>query len=549
MNLAQWSIIQNGAKIVAHMGTGNNAYIIACYSNSRPAVMLPLLIQMNHTNTNIAVVVHTETAAKRYSKEIEETSKVAGTPCSSQCFLRWDSLPIDSKCTYFTPESFLKAFGQQQEIPYTHIIVLDTHERLQWGETVLAVLKKVYTGPLVLCCSPLPKAIGYLQDFYEGASIIALQDIEVVDMHYLDHPSCNLVDTAVDTAVNISSMEGDGHIIMFLSTREEVLLVIRGINDRLQSQQKGGDVSVVPFYKAMKREELEELYDALDKRGGRTIIVATAMAQDYTSLPPDIKYVVDSGLQTSQEGKQIWATKLDCEIRANRVSSTGGKVYRLFTEEMFEDFIDMCPAEVMVDKLDQVVLYWLSLGVKNILTLETPSKYPQRLLSSALTTLHHASLISNDGQLTRVAQSVSSLSICLPFIPTRFIAAIGHSLSESCTSQILSIVAMELAGGLNEAYYTPKEVVKREEAKNIHALFQVEEGPYITLLNIYESACTPKLKHTRWFVEHFLNYQMIRMATNIRHELASVIGVGAVNADKDEQMTGCLEIVKRYFDE
>lgn len=546
MNLAQWSIIQNGAKIVAHIGTGNNTSIVTCYSNSRPAVMLPLLIQMNHTNTNIAVVVHTETAAKRYAKELEETAKEAGTPCSSQCFLQWDTPPIESKCTYFTPGSFLQAFGQQQEMPYTHIVVLDTHERSQWGETVLAVLKKVYTGPLVLCCPPLLKAIEYLQEFYTNAPVIALQDIEVADMHYLDQPSSDLVDTAIGTAIDINSMEGDGHIIMFLSTREQVLSVIRGINDRLQSQRKGGDVSVVPFYKAMKREELEELYDALDKRGGRTIVVATAMAQDYTSLPPGIKYVIDSGLQTSQEGKELWATKLDCELRANRVSATGGKAYRLFTEETFGGLLDIPPAEVAVNQLDQVVLYWLVLGVQNVLTLDTPTKYPQRLLASALTTLHHSGLISKDGQLTKVAQSVSSLSICYPFVPTRFIAAIGHSLNQSCQSPILSIVAMELTGGLNEAYYTPKDTAKREEAKNIHELFEVEEGPHITLLNIYESACTPKLKPTRWFAEHFLNYQMIRVADNIRKELSSVIGVRTTNADNDEQMTSCLEILKRY---
>lgn len=545
MNLAQWSIIQNGAKIVSHIGKGSNASIVACYSNARPAVMLPLLIQMNHNNPSIAVIVHSDAAARRYAKELEET---ATDTIHAQCFLQWDTPPIEAKYAYFTPESFLQAFGQQQELPYTHIIVLDTHERSIWGETVLTVLKKVYKGPVIMSCPPLPKAIEYLQSFYTEAPVIALKDIEVADMHYLDVPSSNLVQTAIDTALDINKLEGEGHIIMFLSTRDGVLAVIHGINDRLQSERKGGDVSVVPFFKAMKREEMEELYSALEKKGARTIIVATAIAQDYTSLPPGIKFVIDSGLQTSKEGKSIWATKQDCEIRSNRVSSIGGKVYRLFTQETFESLLDVPPAEMSVSSLDQVVLYWLSLGVQNVLTLDSPTKLSKRLLASALTSLHYAGLVSKDGKLTTAAQGVSSVVICYPFIPTRFIAAIGHSLTESCQSLILSIVSMELAGGLNEAYYTPKEKVKREEARNIQELFEVEEGPYITLLNIYDSACSPKLKPTRWFAEHFLNYQMIKVAYNIRRELSSVVGVRNTSADNDEQMASCLQILNRYID-
>ncbi|KAG5356972.1 putative pre-mRNA-splicing factor ATP-dependent RNA helicase DHX16 [Yarrowia sp. E02] len=300
----------------------------------------------------------------------------------------------------------------------------------------------------------------------------------------------------------------------------------------------------------MKREELQKLYNALDKKGGRAIIVATQMAQDYTSLPPGIKYVIDSGLQMSPEGKQIWATKLDCEIRANRVSASGAKVYRMFSEETFESLLDMPPAQVSVDKLDCVVFYWLSLGVQNILTLDTPTKYPQRLVASALTSLHNVGLISKDGQLTKVAQSVSALSICFPFIPARYISAIAHSFGEPGQSAILSIIAMELAGGLNEALYTPKQYAKHEEAQNIHALFEVEEGPYITLLNIYESSCTPKLKPTRWFAEHFINYQMVSTAHNIRRELSSVIGgIRTTNADNSEQLDSCQEILKRYVEE
>lgn len=549
MTLAQWSTIRNGQKVISAADNTASATIVACYSNSRPAVLLPLLILMNHPQATIAVIVHSETAMRRYKTELKDTALSSGTACSTAFVDKWQTTQETVSCTYFTPLSFLSTFSRKQDLNYTYVVFLDTHERSQWGETALTIIKRTYKGKLVLGCVPLSPALQYLQSYFKDASVVALEDFEAPDIHYLEEASSDLDKSAVQAAVSINSLEDAGHILVLMPTQKEVSSVIRGIHDRLQSLGVGGEVSVVPFHKEMRREELEQLYEALDKQGGRVIIVATMLAQDYTQLPSGIKYVVDSGLSTCPEGV-VWATKQDCEIRANRISAPASKVYRLFTEQTYEQLLDMPPAQLDIGPLDEVIAYWFALGVRNISSLDVPTKLPTRLLPRSLSLLHHLGIVTEDCELTPATQRISSLILCCPFISVRFTAALAHSLNESCQTMVLSIVAMLLEGGLNEAYYTPKDKREKEEAKSVHAQFEVVEGELITLLNVYDASCVPKLKPVRWFVEHYINHKMLQRVAYIRGTMGSLIGIGhgKVGAHHDEQLASCLQILKRYLE-
>ncbi|KAF8458815.1 P-loop containing nucleoside triphosphate hydrolase protein [Terfezia claveryi] len=444
---------------------------------------------------------------------------------------------------------------------YSVIMVDEAHERSLSTDILLGILKKIRKRRKdlrIIISSATLQAEDFVHFFvdgdeYEGAKALGMADMQdevarvislegrmfPVDILYLEDPTDDYVEKAVQTVFDIHLREGDGDILVFLSGREEIETCISAIHDRMSAlHPRTPKVIPLPLYAGLSTDQQMAVFEPADPPTGRKVIVSTNIAEASVTID-GVVYVIDSGFvkiraynpHTGVETLTATAiSKASATQRAGRAGRTRpGKCYRLYTEEAYQGLRETSVPEVQRSNLAPVILQLKALGIDNIVRFDFLTNPPAELASRGLELLYSLGALDDYARLTK------PLGYRLAELPVN--PALGKILLNSakfgCVDQVLSIAAM----------ITSQPVyVSHDESTLAHPQarrkFIAQEGDHLTLLNIFTAYTSPShgARSAQWCHSHYLNARSLAKAVSVRAQLKRYLDKFSLPGPKGEEM-------------
>ncbi|GFR13080.1 probable ATP-dependent RNA helicase DHX35 [Trichonephila clavata] len=445
---------------------------------------------------------------------------------------------------------------------YSVLMLDEIHERSLNSDIILGLVKKIIKKrpSLKLIISSATFEAETIYKFFnknetqdktkDTAVIISVEGRNYpVDIHYSLQPVPDYIKASVDTAIKIHLNENPGDILIFLTGQDEVEHAVSVLIDYAREQKMKNDslkMFVVPLYGSLPMSEQVKAFKPV-ARAVRKIVVSTNIAEASVTIS-GIAYVIDCcfvklkcfNMHSCTDSLVIVpVSQASAEQRAGRAGRVrSGKAYRLCTEE---DFLKLPPytvPEMQRSNLAPVILQLKALGIENILRFSFPSAPPSKHVISAIELLYALGALDDNGALT------SPLGVQMAEFPLHpmFSKLLLVSSEFNCTEEVLSIAAMLQVQNVFQVAPGRKLELKRAKWK-----FAVEEGDFITLLNVFKAFSKNQNKH--WCEQNFLNYKGLLRAMEIRLQLSKLLKKfkvpDAANKDDRDSLRKC--IVSAFF--
>lgn len=457
---------------------------------------------------------------------------------------------------------------------YSVIMVDEAHERSLSSDLLLGLLKKIHRKREdlhVIVSSATLQAEEFLKFFVsnEGSTrkhtessrsvngrIVSISGkMYPVDIHYLEAPTEDYLESAVSTIFSINANEDDGDILVFLTGREEIETAQESIATRsATSQTPGQELFTVPLYAGLPTDHQMAVFEPTTK-GYRKVVLATNIAEASVTIE-GIVYVIDCGFvklraYNPQTGiETLTATPVSKAAATQRAGRAGrtrpGKCYRLYPKHDFEALAEATIPEIQRSDLAPTILQLKALGIDNILRFDFLTPPPVELIQRGLELLYCLGALDDYAKLSRPLGTRMAELAVEPMMAKVLLS----SSTFGCCGEVLSIVAMTSLRG--SVWFTHDGGKKEQESAR--RKFAAEEGDHLTLLNIFHTFVTSGRKDAKWCAKHFLNHKSMMRAVSIRNQLRRYLerfGIDTANTsqnlqssmngiEKGEQIRRCL---------
>lgn len=411
-------------------------------------------------------------------------------------------------------------------------MVDEAHERSLSSDILLGLLKKIRKRRpelRIVVSSATLEAERFAAFFKEEDAtddVCRIVSIEgrayPVDMLYLDQPTEDYVEKAIQTVFNIHNQEPPGDILVFLTGREEIDRAIQKLSELAATlNPKAQALQPLPLYAGLSTDEQMYVFSAAAENT-RKVILSTNIAEASVTIS-GIVYVVDCGfvkLRAFNPATNIETltpvpiSKASATQRAGRAGRTqSGKCFRLYTQSSYQSFTSTTIPEIQRSNLAPVVLQLKALGIDNIVRFDFLTPPPSELLIRALELLYSLGAIDDYAKLTSpLGTRMAELSVP-PMMAKCLLTASAQQFT--CLPEILTIAAMtSLQGNVwfhHEGQRKAQELSRRK--------FAAEEGDHLTLLNVYQAFTTKGRREAKWCRDNHLNFQSMTRAVSIRNQL------------------------------
>jgi ATP-dependent RNA helicase DDX35 len=425
---------------------------------------------------------------------------------------------------------------------YSAIMVDEAHERSLSSDILLALLKKVLrkrNDLRVVVSSATLDAERFLTFLTpdDGESIHGKSKDEFgriisiegrtfpVEIQYLQHPTHNYVEKAVETILSIHSSSPPGDILVFLTGREEIDDAIDQLSDHIAdlpaSSQK---LMPLPLYAGLPTEDQHFVFQPAPP-GTRKVILSTNIAEASVTID-QIVYVIDSGyvkLRTYSPTQRLETlsvvpiSQASANQRSGRSGRTRpGKCFRLYIASSYQNLDSATVPEIQRSDLAPLVLQLLNLGITNIIRFDFLTPPPSILITSALTALYSLGALDTHGRLT---SPIGTRIAELPLSPFLARALLSSSLPEfACADEMLTIAAMTTLQGSAFISHSGGQKATNTAQRR----FAVAQGDHLTLYNVYTSFVKAEMG-VAWCRENMLNHKALVKAVSVRKQLAAYL--------------------------
>ncbi|XP_043069212.1 probable ATP-dependent RNA helicase DHX35 [Drosophila bipectinata] len=438
----------------------------------------------------------------------------------------------ETKIKFMTEGILLRELlGDPLLTQYGVIIVDEAHERNMLTDMVLGLLKKILKkrSSLKIIISSATIDASFFSEFFSwpGSGEVSVKltiegRMHAVSNFYLNEPCADYVKETVETVWKLHQKEPPGDILAFLTGQEEVLEALDLLREYVHSSGVE-NLKVLPMYGSMSSTDQLAVFFTPPK-GVRKVVLATNIAETSITIP-GIVYVIDCGFvkvkwynpRTSSDSLVVVpVSKASAVQRAGRAGRVRpGKVYHLYTKADYDSLVPRQPPEMRRSEMSGAVLQLKALGIRNILRFDFPSPPPAQNLLSALETLFALDAIDEQGNLTK---PVGYLLAELPFgaMLSKMLYVSGQM---GCSEEIITIIAMLQ---VQNVFSRPVSAAAQQSGRIAHRHFEVAEGDFITLLNIY-TAFVEEGRTKEFCGQYYLIYRNLKRAYELREQLITLV--------------------------
>ena len=412
---------------------------------------------------------------------------------------------------------------------YSVIMLDEAHERTLHLDIVIGLLSKIQKKRKdlrLLISSATMDAEGFKRFFNSSSSNGNAAIMQIggrtypVDIFYSLKSVPDYVAATVQTIIDIHNEQPSGDVLAFLTGQDEVDAVCKELRERAEAQphQSSVELMPVPFYGGLVASEQLKVFDVAPD-GVRKAIIATNIAEASVTIE-GIVYVVDCGFvktkgyspQTGIESLVVApVSRASANQRAGRAGRVqAGKAYRLYTEDAYQTSLpDANIPEMQRSNVAGVLLQLKALGIDNVLRFPFLSPPSSKAMIRGLDLLHALGAIDGNSKL---AEPLGVQIAEFPLQPTmaKMLLCSGDF---ECSHEIVTIAAMLQ---VQHVFVCPQNKKHASNRAKLH--FSCAEGDHITLLNVY-LAFIREGKSSRWCSRHFLNFQSLSRAAEIRSQL------------------------------
>lgn len=320
----------------------------------------------------------------------------------------------------------------------------------------------------------------------DTACIVQLQGrVHGIDVMYLDSPSNNYIEKAVQTVLNIHQTEDFGDILVFLPGGEDIDTAVYMLKERYE----GSDLFFIALYSSLPGHTQLQAFEPTPP-GMRKVVVATNIAE--TSLTIEgIRFVIDSGLVklnyfNVHNGVDSLVTcpisQASARQRAGRAGRTQpGKCFRLMTEETFKALKCHTPPEIQRTDLCAVILQLKALGIDDVARFDFLSSPSSEAMIYGLEILYSLGAMDDNGKLTDLGEQMAEMSL-----EPRMSKALLSSWDFGCGEEMLTIAAM---CSIEHPFINQRNRASQEAKQQLLdsiSTFASLDGDHISLLNVYK---------------------------------------------------------------
>lgn len=433
---------------------------------------------------------------------------------------------------------------------YSVIMVDEAHERSLSSDILLGLLKKIKkrrSDLRIIVSSATLEAEKFAHFFQADDSsedqckVVSIEGRTYpVDIMYLEQPTDDYVERAVQTAFMIHQQEAPGDILVFLTGREEIDTAIEKLSDLASSlHPQAQAIQSLPLYAGLSTEEQMYVF-AEAAENTRKVIFSTNIAEASVTIS-GVVYVIDCGfvkLRTFNPTTNIETltpfptSKASAIQRAGRAGRTQpGKCFRMYTQQAYNALQPTTTPEIQRSNLAPIVLQLKALGIDNVVRFDFLSPPPSQLMVRAFDLLYSLGAVDDYAKLTSpLGARMAELSI-LPMMAKCLLSSSEPKFN--CQSEILTISAMtSLQGNIWFHHSGEKKAMELSRRK-----FAAEEGDHLTLLNVYQAFITKGRREAKWCHDNHLNFKSMTRAISIRNQLRRYIERLGVKVDEPSSLS------------
>lgn len=247
---------------------------------------------------------------------------------------------------------------------YSVIMVDEAHERSLSSDILLGLLKKIRKRrpELRIIVSSATLEAQLFASFFaendkeEQCKIISIEGrAHPVEISYLEEPTPDYVDKAIETAFQIHTQEPPGDILVFLTGQEEIDKAMQSLSERAATLQPNAQaLQALPFYAGLNTDQQMYVFEPAASNT-RKVILSTNIAESSVTIE-GIVYVIDTGFVKLRAFNPISnidiltptpTSRASATQRAGRAGRTRpGKCYRLYPASSFPLLPATTPPEI-----------------------------------------------------------------------------------------------------------------------------------------------------------------------------------------------------------
>ncbi|KAF4660563.1 hypothetical protein FOL47_007091 [Perkinsus chesapeaki] len=380
-----------------------------------------------------------------------------------------------------------------------------------------------------------------------------------VTTHYLNEACANYVATAVETVLRIHTTGEIPHfgadILVFLTGQEEIDVAVKLTKERITDQNRpvgGGPLVAFALHSGLPVGlQLEALKPVA--RGSRKVVYSTNVAESGVTIP-NIGFVIDTGfvkqaVAAAPNHHALLITPCSKEQLVQRAGRAGrvcpGTCYRLFPKSSLGIFPDQSLPEITrTPSLSSVLLQLISLGVRNVCSLQWLTPPSARAMEASLEELRMLGFIDDNGVVAdkRAAE-------LLPLSPAQA-RLLLLSVEYGCSLEAVQLAALM---SIDSVWVKPHNRNGRERLAACKRSLGVHEGDMLTMINVYREWRENELSSDGdkdWAHRHMVHVGSMsrasRIANTVRRQLCQVLidsgtDVSKAQSQVDESAGGDIE--------
>ena len=414
-----------------------------------------------------------------------------------------------------------ECLGDPNLSKYSCIIIDEAHERSLYSDLLLGMIKNsLVQRPelrVVITSATIDPAL-FVAYFGQCPVLKVSGRMFPVDVIWRDDASCsvgNYLQEAVDTVREIHRKEGQGDILVFLTSPVETERAC----ENLAKVEPDSNLVCLPLHGKLRQEEQRKVFD--EDTNNRKVVFATNCAETSITIP-GIRYVVDTGMvkemkfdpKRNKSSLEVTTTnKSSAEQRKGRAGRTqAGRCYRLYSEEEYAAMEDGSRPEILRVHLGQAVLKLLELGIEDITQFEFVESPPIESIQLALEALKSLGAIEN-GKLTDLGHKIARVPV-----EPRLAKLVFDGIDQGIGVDALVLAAIATVSG--SVFFRMGSEEEKQLADSRKVGFCHNGGDLLTLLEVYRQYLKqPKGKRNKWAFDNSLNAKSLRLTDESLKEL------------------------------